>query len=86
MPEYETLFAFGSMLGNANAPSIIHANILCDLLGLDSISMGVTLAFVAECLEKGLLTAGRRRRILRLVGSRGNDPPARADRAPRGIR
>src|SRR5262245_113671 len=56
MPEYETLFAFGSMLGNANAPSIIHANILCDLLGLDSISMGVTLAFVAECLERSLLT------------------------------
>jgi aldehyde:ferredoxin oxidoreductase len=55
MPEYETLFAFGSMLGNANAPSIVRANILCDLLGLDSISMGVTLAFVAECLEKGLL-------------------------------
>jgi len=55
MPEYETLFAFGSMLGNANAPSIIQANILCDLLGLDSISMGVTLAFVAECLERGLL-------------------------------
>lgn len=56
MPEYETLFAFGSMLGNAHAPSIIQANILCDLLGLDSISMGVTLAFVAECLERGLLT------------------------------
>jgi aldehyde:ferredoxin oxidoreductase len=55
MPEYETLFAFGSMLGNANAPSIIQANILCDLLGLDTISMGVTLAFVAECLERGLL-------------------------------
>lgn len=55
MPEYETLFAFGSMLGNANAPSLIQANILCDLLGLDSISMGVTLAFVAECLELGLL-------------------------------
>ncbi len=55
MPEYETLFAFGSMLGNANAPSIVQANILCDLLGLDSISMGVTLAFVAECLELGLL-------------------------------
>jgi aldehyde:ferredoxin oxidoreductase len=56
MPEYETLFAFGSMLGNANAPSLVQANVLCDLLGLDSISMGVTLAFVAECLERGLLT------------------------------
>jgi aldehyde:ferredoxin oxidoreductase len=58
MPEYETLFAFGSMLGNANAPSLIEANILCDLLGLDSISMGVTLAFVADCLERGLLSPG----------------------------
>jgi aldehyde:ferredoxin oxidoreductase len=57
MPEYETLFAFGSMLGNADAPSLIHANILCDLLGLDSISMGVTLAFLAECLDLGLVTA-----------------------------
>jgi aldehyde:ferredoxin oxidoreductase len=56
MPEYETLFAFGSMLGNSNAPSIIHANVLCDLLGLDSFSMGVTLAFVAECLERGVLS------------------------------
>jgi aldehyde:ferredoxin oxidoreductase len=56
MPEYETVFAFGSMLGNANAPSLIQANILCDVLGLDSISMGVTLAFVADCLERGLLT------------------------------
>jgi aldehyde:ferredoxin oxidoreductase len=56
MPEYETLFAFGSMLGNPNAPSIIQANILCDLLGLDSISMGGTLAFVAECVELGLLS------------------------------
>ncbi len=58
MPEYETLFALGSMLGNSNAPSLIEANILCDLLGLDSISMGLTLAFVAECLERGLVTAG----------------------------
>ena len=36
--------------------------------------------------REGPPAAGRRRRILRLVGSRGNDPPARADRAPRGIR
>ena len=56
MPEYETIFAFGSMLGNANAPSLIVANDLCDLLGMDTISMGVTLAFVAEAVERGFIT------------------------------
>ena len=55
MPEYETIFAFGSMLGNAHAGSLARANDLCDLLGLDTISMGVTLAFAAEALERGWL-------------------------------
>jgi aldehyde:ferredoxin oxidoreductase len=56
MPEYETIFAFGPMLGNADAESLILANDLCDLLGMDTISLGVTLAFVAEALERGWLT------------------------------
>jgi aldehyde:ferredoxin oxidoreductase len=56
MPEYETIFAFGSMLGNAHAGSLTRANDLCDLHGLDTISMGVTLAFVAEALERGWLS------------------------------
>jgi aldehyde:ferredoxin oxidoreductase len=56
MPEYETIFGFGPMLGNAHAESLILANDLCDLLGMDTISMGVTLAFVAEALERGWLT------------------------------
>jgi aldehyde:ferredoxin oxidoreductase len=56
MPEYETIFAFGSMLGNAHAGSLVRANDLCDLLGLDTISMGVTLAFVCEAIERGWLS------------------------------
>jgi aldehyde:ferredoxin oxidoreductase len=56
MPEYESIFALGPMLGNANAESLILANDLCDLLGMDTISMGVTLAFVAEAVERGWLT------------------------------
>src|SRR5204862_5585260 len=44
------------MLGNAHAGSLAKANDLCELLGLDTISMGVTLAFVAEALERGWLT------------------------------
>jgi aldehyde:ferredoxin oxidoreductase len=53
MPEYETIFALGPMLGIAHPESLIVANDLCDLLGMDTISMGVTLAFVAEALERG---------------------------------
>ena len=55
MPEYETLYAFGSMMDNRDLDSIIEANHLCSLMGMDTISMGVTLAFVAECLDKGII-------------------------------
>src|SRR3989442_10718615 len=57
MPEYETIFALGPMLGIDNPEALILANDLCDLGGMDTISMGVTLAFVAEALERGWLTA-----------------------------
>ncbi len=56
MPEYETIFAFGSMLGNAHPGSLTRANDLCDLLGMDTITMGVTLALVCEALERGWLS------------------------------
>ena len=58
MPEYETIFALGPMLGIANPEALLLANDLCDLLGMDTISMGVTLAFVCEALERGWLTKG----------------------------
>src|SRR6185369_6791839 len=56
MPEYESIFALGPMLGIAEPEALILANDLCDLLGLDTISMGVTLAFVCEALERGWLS------------------------------
>ncbi|HEV8617320.1 MAG TPA: aldehyde ferredoxin oxidoreductase family protein [Methylomirabilota bacterium] len=76
MPEYETIFALGPMLGISDPEALILANDLCDLLGMDTISMGVTLAFVAEALERGWLSAaavgvpfgwGEARGMLRLV-------------------
>ncbi len=76
MPEYETIFALGPMLGIANPEALILANDLCDLLGMDTISLGVTLAFVCEALERGWLTTadlgvdfgwGNWRGMLRLV-------------------
>jgi aldehyde:ferredoxin oxidoreductase len=56
MPEYETLYALGSMNDNSSIDAIINGNHLCDLMGIDTISMGVTLAFVAECMERGIVT------------------------------
>ncbi len=54
-PEYETLYALGSMVGVNNLDTIITANQLCDEYGLDTITMGVSMAFAMECFEKGIL-------------------------------
>jgi aldehyde:ferredoxin oxidoreductase len=64
MPEYETIFALGSMLDNSHKGSIVKANEFCDQFGMDTISLGVTLAFAFECYEKGLLTQDRAGRAL----------------------
>lgn len=55
-PEYETLAAFGPMCLNDDMTSLIYANELCNLHGLDTISAGATIAFAIECYENGLLT------------------------------
>lgn len=55
MPEYETIYAIGSMLENSDVVSIYNANTVCDEIGMDTISFGVTLAFLTECVEKGLI-------------------------------
>jgi len=55
-PEYETLAAFGSMALNSDIESIIKCNDLCNRYGLDTISVGATVAWAIECYENGLLT------------------------------
>ena len=55
-PEYESLGAFGPMLLNNNMESIIWCNYLCDRYGIDTISVGCTIALAMECYEKGLIT------------------------------
>ena len=57
-PEYEALSALGSQVGNDNLPALARANQLCNLYGLDAISAGNVTAFVMECFEEGVLTAG----------------------------
>ena len=55
-PEYETIALLGSNLENASLASVSKANYLCNQLGLDTISMGGTLACAMELYEKGYLT------------------------------
>ena len=54
-PEYETTAFLGSGCEISDAKTVAKSNILCDDLGLDTISMGVTCSFAMECFEKGLL-------------------------------
>ena len=55
-PEYETLGLFGSNLLIDSLPTIIQANVLCDMLGLDTISAGTVIGFLMECCERGLVS------------------------------
>jgi aldehyde:ferredoxin oxidoreductase len=55
-PEYESLDALGPMCWLDDPEAIIYANGMCNDLGLDTISTGVTIAFAMECHEHGLLS------------------------------
>jgi aldehyde:ferredoxin oxidoreductase len=55
-PEYETLAMFGSNLLNDDLASIVKVNEICNNLGLDTISVGATIAYAIECYENGLIT------------------------------
>jgi len=55
-PEYETIYAFGTNLENPRFDSIIAADDMCDLLGLDTMSAGMTIGWATECYEKGILS------------------------------
>lgn len=55
-PEYETYYSFGGETGVDNLDSVIYADQLCDKLGLDTMSVGVTIGFAMELFERGILT------------------------------
>ena len=54
--EYETLYSLGGQCGNADVESVARANELCDLLGMDTISAGVTVGFAMELMQRGIIT------------------------------
>ncbi len=56
-PEYETGWAFGPMCDICDLNAISEANLICDDLGMDRISAGVTIAAAMELFERGHIPA-----------------------------
>ncbi|MFP4442877.1 MAG: aldehyde ferredoxin oxidoreductase family protein [Spirochaetia bacterium] len=55
----EVTGAFGPNIGNNNLELMLQANVLCNLYGIDPVSMGFTLSFAMECFEKGIISRDR---------------------------
>ncbi len=64
-PEYETVYAMGSNCMIDDLAAITKANYLCNELGLDTITMGATLACAMELADRGDLPEGDVGRPLR---------------------
>ncbi len=56
-PQYETVGALGSLLLIDNLAAILKTGEMANRYGMDTISCGGTIAFAAECFEKGLITS-----------------------------
>ena len=52
-PEYETVWALGADTATGDLAAVSKANYLCNELGLDTISMGATIATLMELVELG---------------------------------
>ncbi len=55
-PEYETVYAMGSNCMIDNLAAITKANYICNELGMDTITMGATVACAMEMVERGYLS------------------------------
>jgi aldehyde:ferredoxin oxidoreductase len=56
-PEYESGWAFGPLCDIDDLNAITEANLICNDLGLDTISAGVTIAAAMELFERGYIPA-----------------------------
>jgi aldehyde:ferredoxin oxidoreductase len=54
-PEYETIGAIGSACGVDNLAAVTKANYLCNEIGMDTISVGMTIASAMEMFEAGII-------------------------------
>ena len=56
-PEYETQYSLGGACEVDDIEAVAKGNEICDTLGLDTISAGLTVSWAMECYEKGLIDA-----------------------------
>jgi aldehyde:ferredoxin oxidoreductase len=56
-PEYETVAAFGPLCMNFDIDSVVMANHLCNAHGIDTISVGVCIAYAMYLYDTGQLSA-----------------------------
>ncbi|HUJ61546.1 MAG TPA: aldehyde ferredoxin oxidoreductase N-terminal domain-containing protein, partial [Kofleriaceae bacterium] len=56
-PDYETIVGFGANLLNDDIELVTACHDACNRLGIDAVSSSMTLAWVCECVERGLLGA-----------------------------
>ena len=54
--DHEPIYACGSLLGGTDIPGLFSLLDEAEILGLDVMSMGVTLAWATEALQRGLIT------------------------------
>jgi len=54
-PEYESLAALGSYCGVSDLAAVARASQVCNMVGMDTISCGATIAWAMDCFEQGLL-------------------------------
>ena len=54
-PEYESVASLGSVTGCDNLPAVIKASIMCNDMGMDTISAGATIGCAMELFEIGAL-------------------------------
>ncbi len=64
-PEYETIYAMGSNCMIDNLAAVTKANYLCNELGMDTISMGATVACAMELVDRGYLSEAQIGRSLK---------------------
>ena len=55
-PEYESACLLGTNCGIYDLAPVTRANMICDAVGVDTISAGNLVGFVMECYERGLIT------------------------------
>lgn len=55
-PEYESLASLGTNLGVDDIVAVCKSNEICNMMGMDTISAGSTIAWAMEAYEKGVLT------------------------------